>query len=182
MVPPCPSPELSRIVAVDRIGSEPVVEEIEATPAEAEALARRFDLIRIDSLKALGRLSRVRGGSVIRLEARIEASLVQRCVVTLAEVPGRIDERFVLFYAPETEPRHELVLSPDEESENEGEAEPLVAGMIDVGEAVAQQLALALDPYPRAPGASLTDVWSGGETPIPQPFAVLAQLKKVTTT
>ncbi len=34
-------------------------------------------------------------------------------------------------------------------------AEPFDGDAIDIGEAVAQQLALALDPYPRAPGVSL---------------------------
>ena len=33
--------------------------------------------------------------------------------------------------------------------------EPIEAGAIDIGELVAQYLSLALDPHPRAPGASL---------------------------
>jgi hypothetical protein len=43
-------------------------------------------------------------------------------------------------------------------------AEPFEGDAIDIGEAVAQQLALALDPYPRAPGASLE---GGGDSAQP---------------
>ena len=52
-----------------------------------------------------------------------------------------------------------------------------VSLFIDVGEAVAEQLALALDPYPRAPGASFAE---GGESEQPEdsPFKVLAGLVK----
>ena len=57
--------------------------------------------------------------------------------------------------------------------------EPLDDGMIDIGEAVAQQLSLALDPFPRAPGAVLdeeTDLSDG--SPRESPFAALAKLHK----
>ena len=53
--------------------------------------------------------------------------------------------------------------------------EPIAAGEIDLGEAVAQQLAVSLDPYPRAPGATLA---STGEAEAQSPFAALAALKK----
>jgi hypothetical protein len=56
-----------------------------------------------------------------------------------------------------------------------------VDGRIDLGEAVAQQLAIALDPYPRAPGAGLgPDGFTAGpgNTAGKQPFAALAALKK----
>jgi hypothetical protein len=49
-------------------------------------------------------------------------------------------------------------IDPDEELE-----EPLPEGPLDLGELVAQEFAVALDPYPRAPGAAFTPTW--GEDP-----------------
>jgi hypothetical protein len=42
--------------------------------------------------------------------------------------------------------------------------------VLDLGEAVAEQLALALDPYPRVPGAELPEIESD---PQERPFAAL---------
>jgi hypothetical protein len=52
---------------------------------------------------------------------------------------------------------------------------------LDLGEAVTQQLALSLDPYPRAPGAALPEDLTGpGEAQAPpeSPFAALKTLKE----
>ena len=42
-----------------------------------------------------------------------------------------------------------------EELADEEEVEPVLGGAIDLGEAFAEELGLALDPYPRAAGAAL---------------------------
>jgi hypothetical protein len=52
--------------------------------------------------------------------------------------------------------------------------EPLPSDILDIGEAVAQQLSLALDPYPRAPGAI---AGAPAERPV-SPFAALARWKE----
>jgi hypothetical protein len=58
----------------------------------------------------------------------------------------------------------------------------LIDGEIDLGEAVAQQLAVALDPYPRAPGAAWPQADTGdadiAAEPVRRPFAALDALKK----
>jgi hypothetical protein len=54
-----------------------------------------------------------------------------------------------------------------------------VGETLDLGEALAEQLALALDPYPRAPGASLAAAEDEeDESPARGPFAGLAPLRK----
>jgi hypothetical protein len=63
------------------------------------------------------------------------------------------------------------------EPEEEEPPEPVGPRGIDLGEAVAQQLALALDPYPRAPGAALPEDLRA-ETGAESPFAVLERLKR----
>jgi hypothetical protein len=155
--------EFSRTVAVGWLAEEEI-HRIEASPAERAALARRFGLRALESLGAEVRLAPLERG--VRLDAELAADLVQDCVVTLEPVPARIRERFVLVYG-------DAPAGPDEDVV----VEPLENETIDIGEAVSQQLSLALDPYPRAPGAMIDPRWAGGET-AEAPFAALAKLRK----
>jgi uncharacterized metal-binding protein YceD (DUF177 family) len=154
--------EFSRPVAIGAL-SEEEVHRIEATPAERAAIARRFGLRALDRLDAEVRLAPL--GRGIRLEAALDADVVQDCVVSLEPVPSRVTDRFTLVYGEAP--------AGDEESV----VEPLEGDTIDIGEAVAQQLSLALDPYPRAPGAAVEPRWTG-EGAADGPFAALAKLKK----
>jgi uncharacterized metal-binding protein YceD (DUF177 family) len=155
--------EFSRPVAAGGLAEEEI-HRIEATAAERTALARRFGLRALESLSAEVRLAPL--GRGLRLDAALEADVVQECVVTLQPVPNHVSERFALVYG-------EAPASPDEDSV----VEPLENETIDIGEAVAQQLSLALNPYPRAPGAAVDRRWTGEDT-VEGPFAALAKLKK----
>lgn len=167
-------PEFSRTLQVDH-NAEPVQTfAIDADAGERAALARRFGLISLDSLHAEGSLEAIGQGAI--LKARLTAQVTQACVVTLEPVTAAIDESFTLEYAAETG-RPPMPKELDIDLEETDPPEPLINGTIDVGEAVAEHLALALDPYPRAPGASLaiTEVPEEGED---SPFKVLAGLLK----
>ena len=172
--------EFPRPVAVDRLGPKETVMEIEARPAERQALARRFGLLALDSLTATVHLKPVAGTKVVRVRGTFQARLAQECVVTLAPVPAEVEDSFELTYAPggADNPGGEMVLSIDADDP----PEPIVAGHIDIGEAVAEHLALALEPFPRAPGAVLPgDVAGEDDEDAPKsPFAVLAKLGKKT--
>jgi len=156
--------EFPRPVEISRLPGGESVFAIAATPAERAALARRFGLLTLERLEARVTLARLAGG-LVRLAAELSADVQQECVVTLAPVESRVDDRFSLVYGARDD-EHEVVLS--------GEAElvaPLVGDTLDLGEAVAQQLSLALDPYPRAPGVEAALPVDSGKT---SPFAVLA--------
>jgi uncharacterized metal-binding protein YceD (DUF177 family) len=162
-------PEFCRLVDTSRLPRGDAVHDIAATPAEREALARRFGLMALDSLEARVRLRRIAGGYV-RLSAEFAAAVVQSCVVTLEPVSSCITEDFTLLYG-EAEEQGDVVLDSEAET-----LEPLGDGTIDIGEAVAQQLSLALDPYPRAPGAAgEADSASSAENRPESPFAALAR-------
>ncbi len=139
------TPEFSRIVAVPRMG-RPATHRIAADEAERAALARRFDLVSLDRLEAEVRLERRRDG-LVRLDALSKADVVQSCVVTLEPVAATIEEPFTLFYG-EAPASRELMLDAEAET-----VEPLEGDRIDIGEALAQQLSLALNPFPRVPSA-----------------------------
>jgi uncharacterized metal-binding protein YceD (DUF177 family) len=161
-------PEFSRRVAVGKLTGL-AVHRIEASAAERRALAQRFGILGIDRLAAEVRLNPVPRG--FRLDAALEAEVLQECVVTLDPVSSRIEETFSLVYGEVNESDAQDMAGAEEDIVEEPPGEEL-----DIGEAVAQQLSLALDPYPRAPGASLpAEALPPAEAE--HPFAALAKLK-----
>lgn len=173
-------PEFSRPVAVQQLGPGENRFQIEAGPAECEALAQRFDLVGLISLKAQLRLRRISGSRLIRLHGRFQAEVIQSCVVSLQEVRSQVEESFEMLYGPPED------IAPDGQDvmvgiDDEDPPEPIHHGIIDAGEAVAEHLALALDPFPRAPDArldpALTVTEEEPESPA-TPFAALESLKK----
>jgi uncharacterized metal-binding protein YceD (DUF177 family) len=139
------TPEFSRRVKLSRIGAKPFHQQISATDAERAALARRFDLISLDRLEAEVELT-PKGERTILLRADFEADFEQRCIVTLDPIAGVLAERFELLYGPqEAEETASSLVGED------AAFEPLIGEEIDIGEAVAQEFALALPPFPRSP-------------------------------
>jgi uncharacterized metal-binding protein YceD (DUF177 family) len=85
-----------------------------------------------------------------RLEARLGATVVQPCVVTLAPVTTRIDRDEIRRYLADfVEPEADEAEMPEDDT-----AEPLPA-RLDLGQVMIEALALALPDYPRADGAEL---------------------------
>jgi hypothetical protein len=161
--------EFTRPVDIGRLPPGEAVYDLKATPAERDALAERFNLLALDRLEAEVRLERLAGG-LLRLSAALRADVVQACVVTLEPVRDLIDEPFtVLYRAGADAGETAVVLSGAAEL-----IEPLPGDTLDIGEAVAQQLSLALDPYPRAPGA----IAAAPDERRVSPFATLARWKE----
>jgi uncharacterized metal-binding protein YceD (DUF177 family) len=140
------TPEFSRPERLDTIGTAPRHVAIEATEAERAALARRFDLVAVDRLAAELDLHREAGGVVVR--GRVEGAVTQACVITGDPVAARIDEPLALRFVEGQPDAEELELDVDD-----CDTVPIEGGSIDLGEAAAETMALALDPYPRAPSA-----------------------------
>ncbi len=169
-------PELSRIVKVDGLGPVPERFEVEANAEERAAVAGRLGLRALDRFSAQVVVECPEPGKV-RLSGKIQARAVQTCVVSLEPVAAEISEPFdILFAAEESAVPSDEILVEVEEDES---PEPLVGGVIDIGEAVTQQLALALDPYPRKSGAVVPGAAADAADSGPQgPFAALASLRK----
>lgn len=167
--------ELSRPYAVERLPAAGLDFAIEASAEEREGLVRRFDLVALDRLQASGRIQVLAGRGLIEVGGRLHATLSQRCVVTLEPVPGLVEAEFRRIFGREEQEASEVEIDPEAD-----EPEPLQGGTIDVGELVAEELAMALDPYPRAPGADavLTELAVTDEDPASAPFASLAALRR----
>jgi len=146
--------------------------DVSADDTERRAVADRLGLLSLDRFEAHAVLSR--DGQKIRACGRLKASLEQACVATGEAIPARIDEPFELLFMPEPKAGDEDV----ELAENELDTIFHDGAAIDLGGAVADSLALTLDPYPRSAGADaalkeagvLTEEEAG-------PFAALAALK-----
>ena len=146
-----------------------------ADDAERSAIAERLRLVSLDRLDAHAALER--DGEKVRAKGRVRAALEQSCVATGQPVAEHVDEAFELLFLPA--PRDG---APDQEIELSEEDCDVVfydGGAIDLGTAVADTLALAMDPYPRTPDAEaalreagvLSEEQAG-------PFAALARLKQ----
>lgn len=167
-------PEFSRRVEVAKLPPEGVVRKIEADTGERAALAERLDLVSLDRLDAELHVKFVAGGPLVRVAGRFQASAVQSCVVTLEPVPAVFDEPVETMFGPPVEMPVEVEFTLADEDP----PEPFENGCIDLGEIVVQHLAVVLDPYPRAPGAELSDIADSDGRRADSPFAALAGFKK----
>ncbi len=171
-------PEFSRIVNLDDLGEVEMRLDLRATAGECAALARRFGLIAIAGLRASGGLRRSDRGRV-RLRVTLEAAVTQTCVVTLDPVANRIEEDLDILFEPERRASAVLDIAFDPASDRE----PLAGDSLDLGEVIAEELAVALDPYPRKPGVAV-EIGPGGsggrgrEPPPGGPFEALAALRR----
>ncbi len=149
--------------------------DILADDEERAAVANRLGLVALDRLEAHAILSR--DGQKIRATGRLKASLDQSCVATGDPVPAHIDEPFELLFMPEP-----TAGRADEEVElGESDLDTIFhdGSAIDLGGAVIDTLALALDPYPRSAGADAALREAGVLTEEEaSPFAALAALKE----
>lgn len=166
-------PEFSYPVAVRQVDAR--THRLEAGDAERAALAQRFGLVAVRRLVADIVLER--NGTDVEAKGTLEAEIVQSCAVTGDDLPVSIREKLAFRFVPEAReaaPDEEIELEADELDEI-----PYAGEFFDLGEAVAQSLALAIDPYATGPNADaarqeagLLDEEDAG------PFAALKALKK----
>ena len=145
-----------------------------ADEAERAAIAARLDLASLQRLEAHVALDK--NGDRVRAHGRLRGSLDQRCVATGAALPVHVDEPFDILFQPEPS------VAPDSEIELSDADCDIVfhdGSAIDLAGALADTLALSLDPYPRSPDAddALREAGVLSEE-LAGPFAALAALKK----
>lgn len=185
-------PEWSRTVEADDITEEEQTFDLTASDAECVALSRRFGILEIKNLSASLIACRDRHEHVVHVQGRVRADLVQPCVVTLAPVSTSVDEPFEGWYA---DPKEVLSFAraradrlrrkgaPDVPLlDEEEDPEPVVDGLIDLGELAAQYLSLSVPVCPRAPGVEAPAVQAlepDVENPLRKsPFAALKTWKE----
>jgi uncharacterized metal-binding protein YceD (DUF177 family) len=166
---------LTWTTGVTDIPARGLVWRVEANAVEREAVRAALDVRAVEQIGADGRIEGLAGGRY-RFRGMVTARLTQACVVTLDDVPGRIEAPIAVEFRP-----NDLLDDADMDFEAEDDIEPIMKGTtLETGRVVYEILAANLDPYPRAPGAdteprvTTTEPADGAAGP----FAALAKLKK----
>jgi uncharacterized metal-binding protein YceD (DUF177 family) len=166
-------PEFSRHQILTDPPQAGVEDRLEASPAECAALAQRFGIEALKHFSARFTRKPYPGGGLL-ISGRLKAEPVQLCIVSLEPVTERLDKPFTLVVLP---PDGALSEDPDGPDEIQADA----TGHFDLGEALAEELSLSLNPYPRKAGAHLPlppeEAAEPIEAPPRNPFAKLAALR-----
>jgi uncharacterized metal-binding protein YceD (DUF177 family) len=107
---------------------------------------------------------------------KLEGVVRQTCVVSLEDFDNPVAENIAVDFAAEPESK----ATTDDEEEIEDLPDPIVDGKIDLGALAAEFLILAVDPYPRKPGAAFAGPVLEEAPPEPKrsPFEQLSGLKE----
>jgi uncharacterized metal-binding protein YceD (DUF177 family) len=168
-------------VAVAKIPDTGLHRDTEADRTTRDAMAEAAGLRDVLSASASFDMTLL-GGGRIHVAGRVQARIGQTCVVTLEPIESDIDEPIDLIFAP-PEQIPELADLVDDDVDGESEIpdppEPIDNGMIDLGRLATDVLFLAIDPYPRKPGAVFEPVVTVAD-PEDHPFAALKALQSGT--
>ena len=165
-------------VAVAQIPETGLHRDIAADPAVRHAMAEMGGLREVLSAQASLDVTPKSGGR-FHVTGHVRARIGQTCVVTLEEIESDIDEPVDLIFAPpEQVPQMAALVDEAEESDDDtpDPLEPIENGMIDLGKVATDALYLAVDPYPRKPGAVFEPLVEAAD-PEDHPFAALRALK-----
>jgi hypothetical protein len=151
--------------------------ELEADQATRKAMAEIAGLREILSARAAFDVTPESGGRV-HVAGKLSARIGQTCVVTLDPIENDIDEAIDLIFAPPEQLAH-LADRDDDHDESSSQAteqlEAIENGVIDLGRLATDVLYLAIDPYPRKPGAVFESQIAAAD-PEDHPFAALKAL------
>ncbi len=187
--------EFSVPVSASRIGAaEGFAVSFNADDKAREALARRYGILSVEALSGEATLRREADGMTISVTGHFAARVTQACVTTMEPVPDEVQQTFEGWFLDESQATSfqrakkrkvevEVGDIPFEDDESpipdeRDDPEPVVGGVVDVGELVAQHLSLALNPYPHSAGAlAAGPVGDEASLEKPSPFAALRDWK-----
>lgn len=159
---------LSTVIDVESLPfSGPQICKIDCDESECAALAARFGFAAVARLSARLKVKRA-GPGHWNVTGKLQAEVTQLCGVTGEPVPESVDFTIEERYCRASEEGTDIDVSLDG-------FEPLVDGAIDLGEVVAQTLAISVNPWPRSVDAPHS--FAVGESEKEHPFAGLAALK-----
>ena len=158
--------EFSRPLQVDRVPKLGSHERVAAHEKECAALAKRLGLPRLHSLGGLLKATPWRGGG-LKITGTLKAEVDQVSVISLETFTSTLEyavERY--FLSPRTG-------NPAAEED----VDIIEHGIVDLGEILAETMALELDPHPRQEGEIFNDIEEPLEPAKTSPFTNLSKLK-----
>ena len=165
------APELHHPVLVAGLPAAGSDVTVRADAAQRAAIADRLRIPAVARLVCRYHLVPGQDGMVMA-RGVLEAEVTQVCVVSLDPFDSVLRDEFRLRFVPLRGEDDAPELLDDPESDDEIVYE---GRLIDLGEAAVEQLALALDPYPRKPGAELPGLPQDDAS---GPFGALARLRR----
>lgn len=172
-------PPLTRRLALSDVPPEGLDLDIDATPVECASLARHNALPAVHALHAELRARRWRGDG-LEIDGELRARIRQTCVATLEEFDSEIVEPIHMRFAPPLDETPRSRRRHEEATEitlDEDPPDPLIGGGVDLGAVISEFFTLALDPYPRKPGAHFVEPKPDDGSREISPFAALRRLK-----
>jgi Large ribosomal RNA subunit accumulation protein YceD len=154
--------EFSRPLQVDRVPKLGSHERLTADSKECAALAARVGIPKIHSFGGFLHVTPWRGGG-LKIAGNLEAEVDQISVVSLETFTEKVNFPVERFFLPQRE----------SQSTNEEDVDVIENGSVDLGEVLAETLALELDPYPRQPGEVFNDLIESVEPEKVSPFTKL---------
>lgn len=136
---------------------------LEASEKELKVLEERFDVEKIHYLKV--RLT-IYPNDIIRITGKIEALTRRQCVISLDNFDEKMNEEFEVLYAD------------NPPSDTDEIIDVIDKGRIHLGEIVAEQYGLALNPFPKKNGVK--NPYELQDTEMQKPFADLKKILKNT--
>jgi hypothetical protein len=158
--------EFSRPLQVDRVPALGCHERIAADEKECVALAKRLGLPKLYSLGGLLKAVPWRGGG-LKITGTLKAEVDQVSVISLETFTTTLEYEIERYF-----------LSPRAGAPTpEEDVDMIEHGIVDLGEILAETMALELDPYPRKEGEVFNDIEEQPEPAKISPFAGLSKLK-----
>lgn len=140
--------EFSRLVKLRPLPAEPL--KLEASEAERAALAERFDITAVEALDA--KVTLEAKGEAVVAHGDLTGRIVQACAISGGDFTTEVSEPVALRFVPAAQRVHEPDIEIELDAEELDEVE-YEGDTFDLGEALAQTLGLAIDPYAEGPGA-----------------------------
>ncbi len=167
--------------------TEKLTVQLSANEAECAALAKRLEILGVNALSATVTITPEFAGTRYQVTGNLHASVIQTCIRTAKPVTSEVLGEVEGFYA-DKEGTLSFARAKKKRAEDEGDQpnfvdesedpEALENGAIELGELVAQSLALAINPYPVSPDAPNPIGDEAGEkVRVDNPFAILSQLR-----
>ena len=159
--------EFSRPLQVDRVPALGSHERISADEKECAALAKRLGIPKLHSLGGLLKAVPWRGGG-LKITGTLKAEVDQVSVISLETFTSTLEYVIERYFMP---PR------AGDPSADDDDVDTIEHGIVDLGEILAETMALELDPYPRKEGEVFNTIEEPPESAKVSPFTTLSKLK-----
>jgi hypothetical protein len=180
---------IQHLVPVANLRPDGLSVNVSTTPEQRVDIAAMLGLPSVESLDSAFTLTPAKKG-MVKVQGTVIASVHQTCVVTLDAFETAIKEQVDLEFVPaddkipnaksstkKPDSKQKEAPEPDKQEQDIEDIDPpdlIVDGHIDLGAVTVEFLALALDPFPRKPGAEFNYIDPADEKE--NPFAKLIKL------